>query len=73
MLRTTRLVVEGFDHLYYILVRRQDVQGLYFFQLFNFLERVELFFHALDSHVLARLEGEGREDHRERTTPLLEL
>lgn len=70
---TTGLVVEGFDHLDYIFVGGEDVQGLDFLEFFYFLQGVELLLHALDRHVLARLEGERREDHRERAAPLLEL
>jgi hypothetical protein len=72
-MRTTGLIVESLNHFYYIFVRRKDVQRLNFLQLFYFLERIELFFHALDGDILASLEGESSEHHRESTAPLFEL
>lgn len=49
------------------------VEGLDFLELLYLLERVELLLHAFDGHVLAVLEGQGSEHHRERTAAFLEL
>lgn len=50
-----------------------DVECLYFLQFLDPLQSVEFLFHALDGHLLARLEGEGGEDHREGAAALLVL
>lgn len=72
-MRTAGLVVESLNHFYYIFVWGEDVKGLDFLQFFYFLKRIELFLHALDGDVLARLEGESCEHYRESTTALFEL
>jgi len=72
-MRTAGLVVESLNHFYYIFVWGEDVKGLDFLQFFYFLKRIELFLHALDGDVLARLEGESSEHYRESTTALFEL
>lgn len=54
--RTAGLIVERFDHLDDVLMRRQDVESLNLFQFLHLLQTVELLLHALDRHVFARLQ-----------------
>ena len=63
MANTTGLIVQGFYHLDDVLMRGEDVEGLYFLQFLHFFERVELFFHAFYGDVFARLEGQGCKDN----------
>lgn len=73
MMCTTGLVVKSFDHFYYVVVGRQDVQSLDFFQFLYFLQGIELFLHAFNGNVFAAFEGQRSEDHRERTAAFFEL
>lgn len=54
---TAGFVIECFYHFYYVFVGRKDVEGLNLLQFFHFLQSVELFLHALNGHILARLQG----------------
>ena len=60
---TTGLIIECLDHLDNILMRREYVECLDLLQFLYFFYIIELFFHALDGNVFARLEGQGSKDY----------
>lgn len=59
---TSGLIVEHLDQLDDVIVGGEEFECLNFFEFFDFLNGLEFLFHALDSYVLAGLEGVGHED-----------